>query len=430
MANSNSLGVVGRTSALYYSSQWYDLEFHLIEETQGKKVVLRAHRLILASASPVFEALCFGPMAEKTAIQVPDIIPEAFEAMLKYLYTDCIEFKTVDIALNILYAAKKYIISDLVALSAAFLSENMCDNNCVDVYNLSNVVEEKDLMGKSFDYICRRINYVKSHLTRDNTSPELLCKLSKSQNLNCEEVELLVIVQSWAKKECETMGLLVTDTNVRNLLIQNDIFKNIRWNALSDQDLSNVMPGLLTDDELATRGRLESRRFHCPVKYAYIHRYLVDMAYRKNLRSDNLSVSSVIKVNKSVILNSLFISAKSSPMMVPQQPFLTYLERMSILVSKDEQILLRQDVKQNVQYGSPFVVNLVQPVPLEEDVAYKITIQLQNPVKDYPFGALSTITKIPSGLCVACVQSADIQSPGTFEQAFDLSLITGFQFIC
>lgn len=43
----------------------------------------RAHRILLAACSPVFEAMCFGPLAEKGAIQIPDLEPKAFQALLQ-----------------------------------------------------------------------------------------------------------------------------------------------------------------------------------------------------------------------------------------------------------------------------------------------------------------------------------------------------------
>lgn len=46
---------------------------------------LRGHRLILAMSSPVFEAMFYGGMAEKSdkPIEILDVQPEAFKALLQ-----------------------------------------------------------------------------------------------------------------------------------------------------------------------------------------------------------------------------------------------------------------------------------------------------------------------------------------------------------
>ena len=44
--------------------------------------VFQAHRLILTMASPVFEAMLFGGMAEKAPIKVLDVSPDAFRSLM------------------------------------------------------------------------------------------------------------------------------------------------------------------------------------------------------------------------------------------------------------------------------------------------------------------------------------------------------------
>ena len=44
--------------------------------------VFQAHRLVLTMASPVFEAMLFGGMAEKAPIKVLDVSPDAFRSLM------------------------------------------------------------------------------------------------------------------------------------------------------------------------------------------------------------------------------------------------------------------------------------------------------------------------------------------------------------
>lgn len=50
------------------------------------KQEVRAHKFILISRSPVFSAMFCGPMAEtQEQITIPDIAPEVFKIVLRYL---------------------------------------------------------------------------------------------------------------------------------------------------------------------------------------------------------------------------------------------------------------------------------------------------------------------------------------------------------
>ncbi|CAM0902618.1 unnamed protein product [Alopecurus aequalis] len=54
-----------------------------------------AHKCVLAARSPVFKAELLGPMKEGTArcIQIDDMQPAIFEALLRFIYTDCLPEK-------------------------------------------------------------------------------------------------------------------------------------------------------------------------------------------------------------------------------------------------------------------------------------------------------------------------------------------------
>nr|CAB3482511.1 unnamed protein product [Digitaria exilis] len=57
-----------------------------------KGKLFRAHKIILAMRSPVFKAQLYGGMMESTAeiIEVEDVLPDVFEALLRYIYTDAL----------------------------------------------------------------------------------------------------------------------------------------------------------------------------------------------------------------------------------------------------------------------------------------------------------------------------------------------------
>lgn len=71
-----------RGAHLLQSGQWSDCSF--LVGSEPHQVVVPAHKLILAMASPVFEAMFYGGMAEgNEPIPILDVQPDAFKALLE-----------------------------------------------------------------------------------------------------------------------------------------------------------------------------------------------------------------------------------------------------------------------------------------------------------------------------------------------------------
>ncbi|XP_048547925.1 BTB/POZ and MATH domain-containing protein 1-like [Triticum urartu] len=98
--------------------------------------LFNAHRCLLAARSPVFKAELFGPMKENSTrcIEIDDIEPQVFEALLHFIYTDCMmdgyeEGKTENLQ-HLLVAADLYGVERLRV---------MCEGKLCDSVNLKTV---------------------------------------------------------------------------------------------------------------------------------------------------------------------------------------------------------------------------------------------------------------------------------------------------
>ncbi|XP_034579597.1 BTB/POZ and MATH domain-containing protein 1 [Setaria viridis] len=90
--------------------------------------VFAAHKVVLAARSPVFMADFFGPDKEKTTgyIRICDMHPDAFEALLHYIYTDTLPATATTatareeapaLAQDLLVAADRFNLKDLKSLT-------------------------------------------------------------------------------------------------------------------------------------------------------------------------------------------------------------------------------------------------------------------------------------------------------------------------
>ncbi|KAL3078284.1 hypothetical protein niasHT_032690 [Heterodera trifolii] len=126
MASSKSGNLVDRMKHLLGTAKLADAHF----------LLLSAHKIILVSASDVFEAMFRFDLQNGKAenasvenpVEVPDVEAEAFKVMLSFIYADDLSELDGDNAMAVLYAADKYGIDGLI-------------NHCLQILipNLSNV---------------------------------------------------------------------------------------------------------------------------------------------------------------------------------------------------------------------------------------------------------------------------------------------------
>ena len=111
-----------RNSAMFNNPLMADITFIVGPGPAPRRVP--AHRYVLATGSTVFYAMLYGGLAvsdtDTEEVVVPDVDPDAFLAMLKYLYCDDIQLEP-DTVLATLYSAKNFIVPHLARECVRFL---------------------------------------------------------------------------------------------------------------------------------------------------------------------------------------------------------------------------------------------------------------------------------------------------------------------
>ncbi|KAJ1523950.1 hypothetical protein ONE63_010498 [Megalurothrips usitatus] len=241
--------LLSRLDNLLQTSQWSDCTFIVGGDSKQE---FNAHRILLAACSPVFAAMCFGPLAEKGAISVPDLEPRAFQALLQYVYTDNVKFTNVQEACDVLYAAKKYLISDLSQECHSYIKRNMQAKDVDTVYEYAKLLEEEALYEPCLlmlrKYALEVLNDSVHHLSSASVT-----ELLSSDAINGCECCLIEAALSWAKRECEESSLQVSALNQRRILEECGAWHQLRFLTLSHQQFSRIcqVEDLLSADEVA-----------------------------------------------------------------------------------------------------------------------------------------------------------------------------------
>lgn len=202
---------------------------------------LPAHKFILVPASPVFSAMLKGPMSKDCKEEVPinDIEPIAFENVLRFVYTSGLKMTSVEISLETLYAAEKYMISELVHLCLQHLDVNLSTGNVLVIYpairhyaNVRNTTRENnhDAQSEENPYIpllnrcLERIdNYAEQVLMSEDfeglSDIEIISEIVFRDSLQVNsELTVFSALQHWATRQCKCKQKEMTAENKRTVL--------------------------------------------------------------------------------------------------------------------------------------------------------------------------------------------------------------------
>lgn len=254
----NKQKLAERGQYLLETGQWSDCKFIVGQETHQQ--TLKGHKLFLAMSSPVFEAMFFGGMAEKNdPIPIRDVQPEAFKALLEYIYTDKVDLgrhlsdhtSAFELACELCYCAKKYMLPSLVEECTTFLRADLSPKKACRTYEFAKLFEEPVLMEKCLQIICTETNKVLKEPSWEEVELGTLITVLEQEDLQISsEVELFTAVERWAKAECVRKSLDPSDGKSLKSVIGNALSK-IRFLSLTPHEFAEG-PGLsplLTQDE-------------------------------------------------------------------------------------------------------------------------------------------------------------------------------------
>jgi len=239
-----------RGQYLLETGQWSDCNFIVGQEPQQQ--ILKGHQLFLAMSSPVFEAMFFGGMAEKNdPIAIRDVQPEAFKALLEYIYADKVELGSFELACELCYCAKKYMLPSLVEECTKYLWCDLSPKKACRAYEFAKLFEEPVLMEKCLQIIRTKTDQVLKEASWEDVELGTLLKVLEQDDLQISsEIELFTAMERWAKSECSRKSLDPINEKCLKSVIGNALLK-IRFLSLTPQEFAEG-PGLsplLTKDE-------------------------------------------------------------------------------------------------------------------------------------------------------------------------------------
>lgn len=232
-----------RLASLYQTSKFTDLTITF----PGHEETMKAHRLILAMSSPVFEVMLFCPLAEKENLSLPDDPPESFSLLLKYLYCGSTEFSSIKLAVQVYCLANKYQMDALTKVCSEFLQRELNPDNFPEVYDTAVLHEDVDLLNKCIMIVRLSASAAFSSPHFGQLSRTALRQILQQDFYIINESNVYKAIVSWGA--AQRNGSKGGDESLRHVI--EEFLPEVRFLTMTvDEVLEHIVPtNILTPDE-------------------------------------------------------------------------------------------------------------------------------------------------------------------------------------
>ncbi|KAL5015245.1 hypothetical protein ScPMuIL_009515 [Solemya velum] len=221
---------------------------------------IMAHKYVLISRSSVFEASLCSPSVNLEGIVVPDLEPDIFKSLLRYIYSEeaDISLKT---AATLFHASKKYGISELTEKCRICLFDNIEKHNVCELLQWATTFHCTEIIQKCLNFT--------------ETNPEVslrserFCQRGKTDiasiisnpDMIIDEIILWDCLIDWAGVQCKKQNLDPSDKKIRQVM--GDLIFLVRFKSMT---LTQFTEDVSTRNILLDTEKVEIFQHFCGLK--------------------------------------------------------------------------------------------------------------------------------------------------------------------
>lgn len=362
-----------RYEQLLTMEKYYDCVFVV-----GQAGKVKCHKLILASASPVFEAMFYGPISEvESFVEILDMSLEIFQLMVLYIYKGSIEFHNISLeeTIELYYGAEKYLLNELKSECLENIQMKLRFSNILASLELSICLDLNSLLNICMTFFTRCclcesqfVAYLKTHYYHvSKDCVKTIINLCKEQ---IPVQNLLWFIYEWCQQECTEMGLKSSECAA----------------IINDLNLTDSVPCIEVKESLK------------PQYNQTIERCYYKACRPFNIDYDNFEWLTYIKANRFISLQGLTLQSRLTPhltrMLVPTD----YLENLRIEITApnyDASLMWSYEVnKQLTKYNCDLSIKWPKGIALLPDIEYLIKLiwrPEQSQGAEYPCSLFSSL---------------------------------------
>lgn len=227
-----------------------DVHFVVGKGVQQQRIP--AHKFVLSVGSAVFDAMFNGAMATTSEeIELPDVEPAAFLALLRFLYSDEVQIGPETVMMT-LYTAKKYAVPALEKACVDFLKSNLSSDNAFMLLTQARLFDEPQLAALCLETIDKHTSEALGAEGFTDIDHDTLCVVLERDTLRIREAKLFNAVVRWAEQECIRQNLPVNPDNERMTLGR--ALSLIRFPLMTVEEFAGgaAQSSILTDREVVS----------------------------------------------------------------------------------------------------------------------------------------------------------------------------------
>lgn len=234
-----------------------DVWFSCMDHDESDKADrIPAHKLILASRSPVFEAMFYGEMAESSSeIHLSQIEKIPFLLFLRCLYSDETDLSE-EYAVDVMRIAHQYQVTTCVDLCSEFLQGIVRIDNACYLLETALLLHDTDLVKAATHFIDDNAPAVIQSEGFEDISLETLEYILKGNTFFAPEVDIIEAVDDWALSKLAKNDMTADSANKR--LVMGNAFYYLRLPILSPRDF---IAAQLTYEYLTNEEQKNTSRF-------------------------------------------------------------------------------------------------------------------------------------------------------------------------
>ncbi|CAB1339082.1 unnamed protein product [Coregonus sp. 'balchen'] len=220
-----------RFAFLFNNELLSDVRFIVGKGRQAQRIP--AHKFYL---TPMFN----GGMATTSAeIELPDVEPAAFLALLRFLYSDEVHIGP-ETVMTTLYTAKKYAVPALETQCVEFLTKHLRADNAFMLLTQARLFDEPQLASLCLETIDKSTGDAINAEGFTDIDLDTLCAVLERDTLGIRENRLFGAVVRWADAECYRQQLPLTSENKQKVL--GKALTLIRFPLMTVEEFAAVNP--------------------------------------------------------------------------------------------------------------------------------------------------------------------------------------------
>ena len=355
--------------SLFHRDEFQDVTFVV----EGRR--FSAHKAVLACRCEYFRALLFNGMRETSSdleIKLDNVNADAFEALLQYAYTGCLDFNgaKLETCIEILGLSNQYGYQLLEKALSFHLESSLTVENCCRLYDVALFYSQDSLIDSCIDFIDRNSSKIADHPSFLTLTLGAFHSILKRDSFYVPEKVIFNCAKNWVEANL--------DPSDESYIEQKEkVLETIRLPLISFQDLfDTVRPtGFISADVILDTVRLQSEI----TDGTLLSRGMLRL--NENIATMNYNAHVINGNHPSVLLDSAHTT--------------DYDADHGYTFHDIHEGVLKDEKGIKVKLGLPSIINCINMLLFNHDVrAFSYTVQLSNNDKDW-----QTVADYTSSLC-------------------------------